>query len=538
MSAAVPRTTPEDLLRFQREAALALVTAGEELPWPERGELPPSRTPAPSMPAALLPVGFRDWIADESELLGACIEFVAVPAVIAAGSLLGRSLTVRPKARSSWTVAPNLWGENVARPAGMKTPTANAGLSPLRRLAAEESERFKETRAKAKARVDVLSAQRAALLRAAKKGSPDALAGEVAAIDQRLDAERLVAKRRRYIVNDCTVEAAQTILSENPNGILWYRDELTGLYGMMQRDGHENDRAFLLEAYEGGLSGSYESDRIARGNVRAEGPCISIFGTIQPGPKGRQVEAAVSGRGGADGWIQRFQLSVFPDEPGEGRGVDREPNTKAREEAFRVYRVLDEADRQRDFGAQQEDGAPDFLRFGDEAQGLFAEWLEEHHAGVRDAGGTPAFEEYLVKQRKTIPALALIFHAVAVAAGADRPGPISAAAVDLAIQWGAFLRLHAEKLYAIELRQSETAAHALAARLLRRAVPDGLTVSDLGERDWSGLGKPALVHAALDVLEPLGWLRREYHVTTGRTRTVVRVHPDFRKPVAWKEPVE
>lgn len=530
---------PDDILRLQREAALTLVQTGEELPWPERGELPPSRTPAPSMPPELLPLAFRDWITDEAERLGACIEFVAVPAVISAGSLLGRSLAVRPKARSNWTVIPNLWGQSVARPAGMKTPSANTGLYPIRRLAAEEMERFKQTRAKAKARLDVLAAQRAALLRAAKKGTnAETLAGEVAALDKLLEETRPIAARRRYIVNDCTVEALQNILSENPRGVLQYRDELNGFYGMLGRDGHEADVGYYLEAYEGGLSGAYESDRVARGNVRAEGPCVSMFGTIQPGPIGRQVEGAVAGRERATGWIQRFGLTVIPDDPGEGRGVDREPNVKARETAFRAFRVLDEGDRVRDFGAQQEDGAPDFLRFSPEAQGVFDDWLEEHHANVRDAGNAPAFEEYLVKQRKTVPALALIFHSLDVAVGAERPGPVSAGAVDLAVQWGAFLRLHAEKLFSLELRQSETAAHALAARLLRRAVPDGLTVSDLGERDWSGLGRPALVHAALDVLEPLGWVRRDYQITTGRTRTVVRVHPDFRRLDSGKEEIE
>ena len=84
MSAAAP--VPDDILQLQREAALAIVKSGEELPWPDRGALPPSRTPAPSMPPDLLPFAFRDWITDESERLGACIEFVAVPAVISAGS--------------------------------------------------------------------------------------------------------------------------------------------------------------------------------------------------------------------------------------------------------------------------------------------------------------------------------------------------------------------------------------------------------------------------------------------------------------------
>jgi hypothetical protein len=502
----------------------------EETSWPVRGELPSSRTPAPSMPIDLLPRALAPWIADEAARLGACIEFVAVPAIIAAGSLLGRTIAVRPKRKDRWTITPNLWGGDVGRPSAMKSPSGSAGLSPLRRLASDELREQAKARVTSKARVDVLSAQRATVLRSAKKDSDtNALAADVAAIDAKLEAARLLAKRRRHMVNDCTVEALQAILADNPRGVLQVRDELAGFFAQMTRDGHENDRAFFLEAYEGGQSGEYEQDRIARGNVRIESPCLSIFGTIQPGRLSHLVEGAVAGRDGADGFLQRFQLLAWPDEPGEGRGIDRAPDAKAREAAIRVFRALDTEDRQRSFGAEEEDGSPDFLRFDSKAQCLFDEWLEEHFAEARATENAPAFEEYLVKQRKTVPALALIFHAADVVAGLAEAGRIPVGALDLAINWGTFLKIHARKLYAIELRQAETAAEAMANRLRRHAMPDGMTVNDIGERDWSGLGEPALVHAALDVLEPLGWIRREYQLTTGRTRTIVRIHPDFRK---------
>lgn len=526
--AAIP--IPADVLvAFQREAALRIVENGEELPWPDLGTLPPPRTPAQSMPIDLLPRGVASYVTAEAAGLGACIEFVAVPLVVAAGSLLGRTLAVRPRRRNRWTITPNLWGALVGRPSAMKSPSGSAGLLPLRRLAAEALEEHQHARAASKARTDVLKAKRDSILRTAKKTSDiDGMTKEIAALDEQMEAARLVGVRRRHVVNDATVEALQNILSENPRGVLQVRDELAGFFASLSKDGHEADKPFYLEAYEGGLSGSYESDRIARGNVRAPSPCLSIFGTIQPGRLARLVAGAVAGRDGADGFLQRFQLIVWPDEPGEGRGEDREPDHAALDGIVTVFRSLDRANRVRFFGAEQEDGAPDFLRFCPTAQVMFDDWLEEHFDAVRAAADSPAFEEYLVKQRKTIPALALIFHALDVAAGVAPAGPISVGALDLAINWAAFLRIHGEKLYAVELRQAETAAHALAGRLLRRRVPDGLTISDLHERDWAGLDSSALVHGALDILEPLGWVRRDYQVTTGRTRTVVRIHPAFR----------
>jgi len=69
----------------------------------------------------------------------------------------------------------------------------------------------------------------------------------------------------------------------------------------------------------------------------------------------------------------------------------------------------------------------------------------------------------------------------------------------------------------------------LAEKLEERAVLDGMTVNDIAERDWSGLTEPSLVHAALDVLEPLSWIQRKTQPTSGRTKTVVHIHPDFRR---------
>jgi len=420
----------------------------------------------------------------------------------------------------------------IATRPGPVSVSAAAAFSPLRRLAAEALEEFKAAHAVSKARVDFLSAQRADLLKkAARAGAPsEEVEKALWEIDAKIESAKSSARRRRLIVNDATVEALVEILSENPRGVLVLRDELSGFLRSLERDGHESDRPFYIEAYEGGVMGDFESDRIARGNTRSVGPCVSIFGAIQPGRIDRYVRGAVAGRAEADGFLQRFQMTVWPDAPGEGRGVDREPNEKAFAEVLRVFRVLN-LGTSRTLGSVEEDGSLPYLHFDAEAQEMFNSWLEEHHRAVRlpELERAPAFEEHLVKGRKMVPALALIFHALDVAAGSVLAGPVSAAALDLAVNWGDFLRTHAEKLYAVELRENVAAAHALAAKLEAQAVLDGMTVNDIAERDWSGLAEPSLVHAALDVLEPLGWIRRKSQSTSGRTRTVVRIHPEFRR---------
>ena len=82
-------------------------------------------------------------------------------------------------------------------------------------------------------------------------------------------------KERRYMVNDTTVEKLADLLNENPTGLLQMRDELTGLLASWDRAGHEQDRAFHLEAWNG--YGSITIDRIGRGTTHVNIICESLI---------------------------------------------------------------------------------------------------------------------------------------------------------------------------------------------------------------------------------------------------------------------
>src|SRR5690606_11846617 len=82
---------------------------------------------------------------------------------------------------------------------------------------------------------------------------------------------------RRYKTNDTTIEKVHELLSQNPRGLIHYRDELVGLITGWGKDGHESDRAFYLEAWNG--YGSFTVDRIGRGTIHVDNICIAIFGS-------------------------------------------------------------------------------------------------------------------------------------------------------------------------------------------------------------------------------------------------------------------
>jgi hypothetical protein len=110
---------------------------------------------------------------------------------------------------------------------------------------------------------------------------------------------------RGKILNDTTIEAAQELLRDNPEGVLCEQDELSGWFGNMDRYSGKGggDRAFWLQAFNGG---SYSVRRVGRGILQTKNLSISLLGGIQP-DKMREVVSAASD----DGLIQRLLVIVL-----------------------------------------------------------------------------------------------------------------------------------------------------------------------------------------------------------------------------------
>jgi Protein of unknown function (DUF3987) len=90
-------------------------------PWPEPepfGEIPPVMPFDPEF----LPDAIAPWVMDIAERMQCPPDFVAVSAMVALGSALGRKVAVRPQRFTDWYEVPNLWGLNVGRecPAGLR----------------------------------------------------------------------------------------------------------------------------------------------------------------------------------------------------------------------------------------------------------------------------------------------------------------------------------------------------------------------------------------------------------------------------------
>jgi hypothetical protein len=510
--------TAVDLTRIVDSAASGLADD-----WPSPVSVP---SPLPAVEAfdpALLPAVFMPWITDIAERMQCPPDFPAVSAMIAAAGVIGRKVGIRPKKRDDWLVVPNLWGVLIGRPSMMKTPPLKEVMRPVKALIKAADHEHEQAMKAHRDRGQELDLRKAALESRVKSKlrKSDEAAEEIAELlGITEDMAEELPPRKRYVVNDATVQALSEVLAENPNGVTLVRDELIGFLKSLDMESQQAARAFYLEAWDG--TGSYESDRIGRGNTRVEAVCLSMVGTCQPGPLSEYLKQAITGGLGDDGLMQRFQLAVWPDDPGPWVNIDRVPNSDARNAAFAVYDRLDTLTPE-SVGAERDeldlDGIP-YLRFDDAAYDRFIAWMTERENRLRDGNEPPAIESHMVKYRSLIPSIAMVSHLVD-----GGVGPVTLEALDRAIGWGDYLETHSRRIYAQGIEPELPAARALAQKILDRKLASGFVVRDVYRPRWSRLATKEDATAAVECLIELDWLRQEYVNTRGAPKMVHEINP-------------
>ncbi|MDA1023720.1 MAG: DUF3987 domain-containing protein [Proteobacteria bacterium] len=500
--------------------------------WGVLGSLAPLMPTTPTLSREIVPEPLLPWLEDAADRIGIPLEFITAPAIVALSSVIGRTVGIHPKQEDDWLVVPNLWGAVIGRPGQLKSPAVNEALKPVKKLAAEAGEEFKEAKSVAEAATQILQARQAGLKAeaqtAAKKHDEDKLVSiQADLIEVNRTLETSTPIKRRYIINDATVEMVGVLLNENPRGLLLYRDELSGWLRTMDKAGREGDREFYLESWNG--TGGHSYDRIGRGSIDVEALTLSVFGTIQPGKLQGYINGALRTGVGDDGLLQRIQMLVWPEVSKTWKNVDRRPNVEARDRAYQVFQDLDNLTPE-NIGAETGYNDIPGLHFDADAQEIFDEYRIGLETRLRSAemAETPAFESHLSKYRSLMPSLALIFHLVDLVSTGST-GAVSRNAALKAVAWCDFLEGHARKVYAAELNGDLAAAHVLLDKIKAGAIEDEATIREVCRPQWSGVATADAVWSGLHVLEKANIVRIEERQTGARISEVIRIHPNVRR---------
>jgi len=519
----LPEREPLDDRRPTIDVAPSVVNA-VSVAWPEPKPLPSGLAPVQPFDIDFMPTALAPWIDDITQRLQCPPDYVAVAAVTALGSVIGRRVGIKPQARTDWIEIPNIWGCFIGRPGALKSPAMNEALRPIHRLEAEAAKENEIAQQAYEAGLSVFKLRKEVAIATEKKRLKKA--GE-----QKIDIDLNIGEPPaepvpvRYRTNDSSYESLGELLIDNPAGILIERDELVSLLKHLDRDDQSVARGFYQTGW-GGAS-PYTFDRITRGHRHIEAVCLSVLGNTQPARICEYVRRANWGGAGGDGLIQRFGLMVWPDAMPEWHNVDEYPDGPARERAWQVFERASKLDLSAALALGATRGTFETVpcfRFDEAAYDDFLGWRTDLERRLRSGEMSPALEGHLAKYRKLVPALALINHI----ADGDQSGAVSQNALLRALAFGNYLEGHARRVYSSESEAELAAGKAILKHIHCRDLKDGFTARDIQRTGWAHLTEREHIGLGLQLLVDLDYLGANTSVVGpqgGRPKVTYVINP-------------
>lgn len=471
-------------------------------------------------PLETLPIEVVKWIQGFALQMQVSEDYLAAPLLVYLGSLIGRKRGLRLRQGTDWIEYPNLWGMLIGRPSMMKSPAMNAMRRPLLALAERAFKKYQTAMEQHELALEAWRINKKAREEVRKKDVKKAIeASNSYTISPKYQIENApkMPIRKRYKTEDSTTEKLGELLIDNPQGLLIFRDELAGWLSSFNKPGRENDRQFFLESWSGNQD--FDVDRIGRGSLHIPALCLSIFGSIQPGPLSQYIRSAVKGGIGDDGFIQRFQIMVWPDAQPDWELVN---GISIPELEIPIYQIFDCLDSLTFDPADQ----PIILDFSSEAQKLFDCWQESYEKRLRAGNLPPHMEAHLTKYKKLLPAICLILEHLKEAINDVHPTTITAKTLEAAINWLDYFESHACRIYGSSANAIQKTANELIERLRAGEIKEPFTVRDVYYgRHWSGLANTEQVEEVLEYLEEKHYLVSKSVKTDGRPKQMFWVNP-------------
>jgi hypothetical protein len=483
-------------------------------PWPEPDMrlVEDDRAPAPALDDDALPADWGNWITAEAEARGCPRDYVAAGLIAGASAWIGNARHIG--ATATWSEPPHVWLLLIGAPSTGKTPALRPIVEVSRAMEREAEPAWEaaslEHAALAEGARAIKEQWRDEVRAAVKNGEPPP--------ERPLGTDAPPPPPKpRVIAMDVTIEELQRLLAEQPRGLFYMRDELTGWLGNHDRyGGHGGDRAFYLEAWNGV---AYVADRVKYHGapIRIARAALTILGGMQPD---RLREALA---GADDGLAARLGY-IWPD-PVPINALTREGSREAlarRDRVMVAARHLHRLAMDSDLSGEP---APHIMRLDDDAFELFDELRREAMERARSSRGLAAGWHGKTPGRAL--RLALIYEMLAWAGGdGAEPQAVTADALARAGGYLDYLAAMLDRVTAgLAIGQPEADA-ALVARQIIIDRPAALNERALYQRSgWAWLRDGERRAAALHVLADKGWIRPTMRAGNGRPRGDWEVSP-------------
>jgi hypothetical protein len=434
-----------------------------------------SKTSPPELPTGVLPKIIEDFARIEGRLTGVDPAGFAVAALATCAAALTDKVVLQPKVHDKeWTQPARLWVGLVADPSTGKSPAVKKAAKPLIEA---DAKMFRDWQRQ--------MADYNALPKDERAGKPP-------------------PQQKRKRLSDATVEAAQEVLKDNPEGVLCFQDELSGWFGAMEKyagsgKGAMRDRSFWLETFGGG---PYTVHRIGRGPTSVENASVCLLGGIQPAPMRRIIRDADD-----DGLIQRMLPVVLRDQT---EGVDERPERDVASAYAALVRGLLE---------RKPPEAPGYLsipetvplRFDKSAQEIWRQAEKQHLDLVKVGRFNSMLGAHFGKYNGLFARLCVLFHAIEHAEAASLPKEITeGTARRVQVFLHDFLARHAFSFYhgTLRVEAGNDPMVSAAGYILARGLSE-ITARDFrrGDKAMRGLSRDDVLQV-MQALEVAGWVRQ------------------------------
>jgi hypothetical protein len=220
------------------------------------------RGPVPTVPLAMVPQPWRDWIADTERATGAPADYVLQSVLAGVAAVCGAG--VRVCVTPAWDEPLVLWQSVVGEPSTGKS----AALAPMRRL------------------LDVIEQERRAgddERRVAQAGQSRGRDGGQSRDKGGTGSEAVPFVPSQIVASDADPAALAEVVSGNPRGLLLWRDGPARWIGAPDDDGNDGHRAAWLAAWEAAAV-TVAGPRRPAGSSARQVPRfpVSILETIRP----------------------------------------------------------------------------------------------------------------------------------------------------------------------------------------------------------------------------------------------------------------